>query len=194
MVSDTKQLMDANTAYCEKQKVFQLLEGLMSRLIVEQPDDPIAFLIGALQSERKPRVILASVDSEVLAAQAETLSKSSGLVLVDVEHVANTILTSSVGEEAKKYLDRGEQLPDALVVQALTQRLLANDCQTKGWVLTSFPKTIEQAQLLLSMGNLPTLYVHLEVPGEQTLMRLQQRPGYSAEGVRAHVLHNDFMS
>lgn len=175
--SDAQSAMAANAAYCERHKVFQLFEGLMGRLIVERPDDPLGFLVDALQSEPKPRVILSCFDPDVLAAQGRLLGAARGLVLVDAEEVANTILSSAVGDEAKGHLDAGERIPDGLLVQALSQRLLAADCQAHGWVLLNFPESLEQAQAFLAMGHLPTLHASLDVPLERALAARLARGG-----------------
>lgn len=190
---DSKLLMDANTTYCEKHKVFQMLEGLMNRLIVERPEDPISFLVGALETDVKPRVVLASADSEVVQVQAKALAAATGLVHVDAETVRNTIVSSGVGAEAKAHLDKGEPIPGDLVVQAITQRLLANDCQQSGWVLTSAPNTLEQAQLFCAMGNLPTLYVHLDAPPDRLIQRICLRrydPDDPSVGAPYHLERN----
>jgi adenylate kinase len=55
----------------------------------------------------------------------------------------NTML----GVRARTYMDRGEYVPDELVVEMVMERLEEPDAQ-KGFVLDGFPRTVVQAQAL----------------------------------------------
>ena len=52
-----------------------------------------------------------------------------------------------LGKKAKEYMDKGELVPDSLVIEIATDRLLQDDCQ-KGFLLDGFPRTVEQAVAL----------------------------------------------
>jgi adenylate kinase len=52
-----------------------------------------------------------------------------------------------LGIEARTYMDRGEYVPDALVVRMVTDRLEEPDAE-KGFILDGFPRTVTQAQAL----------------------------------------------
>jgi adenylate kinase len=54
---------------------------------------------------------------------------------------------TSLGIEARTYMDRGEYVPDALVVRMVTDRLEEPDAE-KGFILDGFPRTVAQAQAL----------------------------------------------
>jgi adenylate kinase len=55
-----------------------------------------------------------------------------------------------LGQRVKAYLDRGELVPDSLVVDLIQHRLLDPDTQ-QGFILDGFPRTVPQAQALDSM-------------------------------------------
>ena len=55
----------------------------------------------------------------------------------------NTML----GVRARTYMDRGEYVPDAVVVEMVMERLEEPDAQ-KGFILDGFPRTVPQAQAL----------------------------------------------
>ncbi|MGA1869081.1 MAG: adenylate kinase [bacterium] len=57
---------------------------------------------------------------------------------------------TGAGLKAKAYMDRGELVPDSIVVEMLEGRLIESDC-TRGFILDGFPRTVEQAQTLDSV-------------------------------------------
>lgn len=54
---------------------------------------------------------------------------------------------SPLGQEARRYIDAGQLVPDQLVLDMLFDRLKAPDAQ-KGYVLDGFPRTLAQAEAL----------------------------------------------
>lgn len=54
---------------------------------------------------------------------------------------------TELGNRAKSYMDRGELVPDELVVEIATDRLTKDDCKD-GFLLDGFPRTIFQAEKL----------------------------------------------
>jgi adenylate kinase len=54
---------------------------------------------------------------------------------------------TSLGIEARTYMDRGEYVPDALVVRMIEDRLGESDA-SKGFILDGFPRTVPQAKVL----------------------------------------------
>ena len=60
------------------------------------------------------------------------------------------------GLEAKRYMDRGELVPDGIVVNLMEERLSLPDCK-EGFVLDGFPRTVVQAEKVhnnLSLSHL----------------------------------------
>lgn len=56
---------------------------------------------------------------------------------------------TSLGKQARQFMDAGELVPDQLVTDMVTERLLKEDCK-KGFLLDGFPRTITQAEALAS--------------------------------------------
>jgi adenylate kinase len=59
---------------------------------------------------------------------------------------------TSLGKEAKRYIDRGELVPDDITVPMILDRLKESDCQ-KGWLLDGFPRNLAQAEALWNALN-----------------------------------------
>jgi len=57
---------------------------------------------------------------------------------------------SSLGKEAKGFMDRGELVPDALIIELIEGRIKSDDC-SNGFMLDGFPRTVAQAEALDKM-------------------------------------------
>ncbi len=54
---------------------------------------------------------------------------------------------TEVGRQAQSYMDRGELVPDAVVIGVAEERLSQTDAEA-GFVLDGFPRTVDQAEAL----------------------------------------------
>ena len=54
---------------------------------------------------------------------------------------------TELGKKAQEYMNKGELVPDDLVIEIATDRLLRDDCK-KGFLLDGFPRTVYQAEKL----------------------------------------------
>lgn len=54
---------------------------------------------------------------------------------------------TELGKKAQEYTSKGELVPDELVVEIATSRLLEDDCRN-GFLLDGFPRTVYQAEKL----------------------------------------------
>lgn len=97
---------------------------------------------------------------------------------------------SPLGNQAKEYMDRGELVPDQLVIDMVEERLEAEDCKI-GFLLDGYPRTVYQAEqldLFLANKGLPIHYViDMSVDEDVTLMRMQGRRVCKACGAIYHV-------
>ena len=91
---------------------------------------------------------------------------------------------SELGKKVKDYLDRGDLVPDSVVVEMIRQRLGQADAQA-GFVLDGFPRTVDQARalttLLSELGLQDVRAIEVRVPEEELLRRIRQR-GEQASG------------
>jgi adenylate kinase len=89
-----------------------------------------------------------------------------------------------LGREAKGYYDRGDLVPDDIVVGMILARL--RELDDEGLILDGFPRTIPQArkldEQLATLGQAIDGVVYLAVPREQLLDRLSHRYVCRANG------------
>jgi adenylate kinase len=83
----------------------------------------------------------------------------------------------AAGLQAKAYMDRGELVPDDLVVKVVEERFGNPGEVEPGFVLDGFPRTSQQARELdRILGNNPLdLVIDLEVPTEVVVERMRAR-------------------
>jgi adenylate kinase len=85
---------------------------------------------------------------------------------------------TSLGREAKRYMDAGALVPDEVVIGLVAERLTRPDA-ARGFVLDGFPRTVAQAdaldRLLRERGTPLTRVVYFEVGRAELLRRLTGR-------------------
>jgi adenylate kinase len=122
--------------------------------------------------------------AERLAARFGIAHISSGDLLR--QHVRDQ---TSLGQRVKSYLDRGDLVPDGLVMDMLRKPVLA---AANGYVLDGFPRTVEQArasyEVVRAFGAEVQAAIHLDVPREELIRRLLAR-GRGAEDAQDVVEH-----
>ena len=86
---------------------------------------------------------------------------------------------TELGMKAKEYMDKGELVPDELVVDLLTSRLDEPDCVENGFLLDGFPRTISQAEALNkyleSKGIALDRVIEIDVDDEEIMSRALNR-------------------
>ena len=87
-------------------------------------------------------------------------------------------LGSEIGREAQAYMDRGDYVPDTVMIEMIRLRLSHPDAQN-GFILDGFPRTQGQAdeldKLLADLGQSIDAMIVLEVPVEEMVRRLSGR-------------------
>ena len=84
---------------------------------------------------------------------------------------------TSFGRKAKVFMDRGELVPDDVVIGLVAERLAQDDALTSGFLLDGFPRTRSQAEELERVLLPETLdaAIDIEVPTAVVLRRLSGR-------------------
>jgi len=141
------------------------------------------------------RLLLIGAPGAGKGTQAERLAErfsiahiSSGDLLR--QHVRDQ---SSIGRTIKSYLDRGDLVPDVVVMDMLRKPVVAA-AQAGGYVLDGFPRTVEQAEAAFptahALGVEVRAAVHLDVARAELVRRLlaRRRGSEDTEAVIEHRL------
>ena len=141
------------------------------------------------------RLLLIGAPGAGKGTQAEKLSTrfniahiSSGDLLR--QHVREE---TTLGQRIKEYVDAGDLVPDALVMDMLRKPVVAAS-EAGGYVLDGFPRTVDQAKTAFEtareLGVEVQAAVHLYVPDQELIRRLlaRSRGSDDTEDVIAHRL------
>lgn len=85
---------------------------------------------------------------------------------------------TDVGMKAKEFMDRGELVPDQVIIDIISERIKENDC-ANGFIFDGFPRTIPQAEMLEDLlkerGINMDAVVNISVPDNVLIARLTSR-------------------
>ena len=99
---------------------------------------------------------------------------------------------TELGKKAQEYMNKGELVPDDLVKEIATDRLLKDDCKSR-FLLDGFPRTVYQAEkldaFLETHGQKLDKVIDLEVGEDVLMVRLTGRRVCKACGASYHVVN-----
>ena len=123
--------------------------------------------------------------AKVLSKEFKSLHVSTGDMLRDA--VKNE---TEVGKVAKGYMDKGELVPDNVVIDIVKERISKDDAKN-GFMLDGFPRTDEQAikldEALTSAGKKLDLVLYFKTSKEISISRLSGRRVCPACGAIFHI-------
>jgi adenylate kinase len=99
---------------------------------------------------------------------------------------------TELGRTAKEYMDRGDLVPDEVIVGVIAARIDSNEA-LDGFILDGFPRTTPQAEALDAklgeLGRAVTAVLLIDVSDDEVVRRLGGRRTCTANG---HVFHVEF--
>ena len=126
------------------------------------------------------RLLLIGAPGAGKGTQASRLAERFGITHISSgdllrQHVQDQ---TALGRTIKSYLDRGDLVPDGVVMDMLRKPVVAA-VEAGGYVLDGFPRTVEQAQASFptarALGAEVQAAIHLDVPREELVRRLLAR-------------------
>jgi adenylate kinase len=97
---------------------------------------------------------------------------------------------TELGKKAKGFMDKGELVPDDLVVEIACDRLSKDDCR-KGFLLDGFPRTLMQAEsldeFLQDKGEKIDCVINIAVSDEELVKRITGRRVCPGCGASYHI-------
>jgi adenylate kinase len=125
-------------------------------------------------------VVLLGAPGAGKGTQAELLAEKLGIPHVATGDLFRTAVRdrSPVGLEARRYMERGQLVPDDITIQMLLARLAEPDA-ARGVILDGFPRNRAQAEALTKAfaerGSAVDRAINIEVPTEELVRRLSGR-------------------
>ncbi|XP_021287748.1 adenylate kinase, chloroplastic [Herrania umbratica] len=135
------------------------------------------FHVAASAKVEPLKVMISGAPASGKGTQCELITKRYGLVHIAAGDLlrAEVASASENGKRAKEYMEKGELVPDEIVVMMVRERLLQPDSQEKGWLLDGYPRSLSQAAGLEDFGIHPDVFILLEVPEDILVERVVGR-------------------
>ncbi|OGW58625.1 MAG: adenylate kinase [Nitrospirae bacterium RBG_16_43_8] len=126
------------------------------------------------------RIVLLGAPGAGKGTQAKKLIDKYGIPQISTGDILrqNVAEGTPLGKKAKSYMDKGELVPDSVVLGIVEDRLKKDDCK-KGYILDGFPRNTAQAEaldkILASLGMSLTGVLSIDVPKDDLMKRLTGR-------------------
>ena len=134
------------------------------------------------------RLIMFGAPGAGKGTQAAILSERLGVPTISTGNILRSAVKNrtSVGLQAKSYMDAGKLVPDEVIIGIIAERLGEEDCR-KGYILDGVPRTIAQAEALEASGIRFDCVLDIEVADEEIQRRMSGRRACTACGATYHV-------
>ena len=141
--------------------------------------------------KRTMKLILLGAPGAGKGTQAEKISAAFGIPTISTGAIIREAIASGteMGKSAKAFIERGDLVPDEVVIGIVKDRLQQDDCRN-GFILDGFPRTVPQAEALDQMGVEMTDVLSIEVSDERIIDRMGGRRVCKKCGATYHVVSN----
>ena len=136
------------------------------------------------------KLILLGAPGAGKGTQAEKICEKFNIPAISTGNIIRAALKNGteMGLKAKSFMEKGQLVPDEVVIGIIKDRLKEDDCKA-GFILDGFPRTIPQAQALEDMGIEIDKVVDIEVPDEKITERMSGRRVCSKCANSYHLLY-----
>lgn len=138
------------------------------------------------------RLIVLGPQGSGKGTQAESLAALLGVPHIETGAMirAEIAAGTALGKELQVYNDRGELVPDDIIIRAVTPLVTG----PRGWILDGFPRTLGQARsldtMLAASGYGLDAVIALAAPDEELIARMAGRRYSASTGLSYHLTTN----
>ena len=140
------------------------------------------------------RLVLVGPPGAGKGTQAQFISAHLGVPKISTGDIfrANVSQGTELGQQARKYMDAGDLVPDEITIGMVRDRLAEDDAR-RGFLLDGFPRNVPQArtfnEILAEVGTPLDVVLELVVDDDEVVRRLSGRRTCRSCG---HIWHVDF--
>ena len=137
------------------------------------------------------KLILLGAPGAGKGTQAKLICEKFGIPQISTGDMlrAQVKAGTPLGMEAKKHMDSGGLVPDAVIIGMVKERLKEDDCKN-GYLFDGFPRTIPQAEAMKEAGVPLDIVLEIDVPDQDIIDRMAGRRVHLASGRTYHVTYN----
>jgi len=142
------------------------------------------------------RLILLGPPGAGKGTQAQRLVEKHGIVQLSTGDMLRTAVAAGtpVGQRAKAIMDRGDLVPDDVMIEIIAERIGRPDT-ARGFILDGFPRTVDQAEALdrlleergLALDGIVEIVVDHGILRDRILGRAKETGGARADDTEATV-------
>lgn len=142
--------------------------------------------------DRVVRVVFLGAPGAGKGTQAKLLQEKFGACQVSTGDILRKAVREQtpLGKEASAFINKGELVPDGVIIKLVAERLREEDCN-EGFILDGFPRTIAQAEslamILKEMRSALDCVLSVRVPRDVVIERLSGRRTCKGCGALYHL-------
>lgn len=153
----------------------------------------ITMLAEQLQNKNdgQMRIILLGAPGAGKGTQAQIIANEYNIPQISTGDMLRAAIKqkSPLGLKVKSIMECGSLVSDDIVIALIKERITHNDCQN-GFLLDGFPRTIIQAQALVSNNIYIDHVLEISVPDEMIIQRISGRRVHSESGRTYHIIYS----
>jgi adenylate kinase len=137
------------------------------------------------------RIILLGAPGAGKGTQAQILKDKFNIPQISTGDMLRAAIkaNTTLGLEAKQFMDSGALVPDQLIIELVKERIQNEDCK-QGFLLDGFPRTIPQAEAMKQAFISIDIVIEIDVPDNVIVERLSGRRTHLASGRIYHIQNN----
>jgi len=137
------------------------------------------------------RVILLGAPGAGKGTQAQFICEKYGIPQISTGDMLRAAVKaeSALGLQVKDLMASGGLVSDDIIIAIVKERITESDCE-KGFLFDGFPRTIPQAEALVSAGVGIDYVIEIDVDDEEIVGRLSGRRVHADSGRIYHVIYN----
>ncbi|MCU1724082.1 MULTISPECIES: adenylate kinase [Pseudomonas] len=137
------------------------------------------------------RVILLGAPGAGKGTQAKFITEKFGIPQISTGDMLRAAVKAGtpLGLEAKAIMDAGKLVSDELIINLVKDRIAQPDC-VNGFLFDGFPRTIPQAEALVTAGVELDAVIEIAVEDEEIVQRIAGRRVHEGSGRVYHIVYN----
>lgn len=137
------------------------------------------------------KLILLGAPGAGKGTQANFICQKYGIPQISTGDMLRAAVKSgtTLGIEAKKVMDAGGLVSDALIINLVKERITQPDC-ANGFLFDGFPRTIPQADAMKTAGVKLDYVLEIDVPIDAIVERMSGRRSHAPSGRTYHIKFN----